>query len=70
MEWGENLPMDTVTALLTAPLEGDDKWTPSDRYVDVCHLCGADQALSSKFGVFLTQSRLCSSPVLQRVLHS
>lgn len=52
MMLGENLPMDTLTAVLTATLEGDDKNTPSDRYLNVCHLRGADQALSSKFPVF------------------
>lgn len=31
--WVQKLPVDTLTAVLTAPLESVDKQTPSDRYL-------------------------------------
>ena len=44
--------MNTLTVILTASLESNDKYGPSDTYLDVCHPRGADQALSSYFTAF------------------
>lgn len=71
MAWSENLQMDMLTAMKTAPLESDDKETPSDRYLDVCHLCVSDQALLSEF-TMCCDADLFLPPyvqMLQRVVH-